>query len=126
MKSSPYLFFIKNAGYSYDPKKETPFKGRVRCARALAEAEKRASAEGCSFEWEQDDSTNREWTDEGAEYYTWRCLMRDSVNLGTILTGAWWRLRLLLRRCPSLPIPESSGRVRGSSGWGVCSGPDKR
>jgi hypothetical protein len=81
MKSSPYLFFIKNAGYSYDPKKETPFKGRVRCARALAEAEKRASAEGCSFEWEQDDSTNREWTDEGAEYYTWRCLMRDSLGV---------------------------------------------
>lgn len=80
MKTSPYLFFLKNAGFSYDPKKETPFKGRVRGARSLAEAERRASAEGCTFEWTQDDTTNREFTDEGAEYPLWHCLMRDAAG----------------------------------------------
>ena len=33
------LFFYENAGYSYDPKTETPEQGRIRCARDLADAE---------------------------------------------------------------------------------------
>lgn len=91
MKTSPYLFFLKSAGFSYDPKTETPSKGRVRGARALAAAEKRASEEGCSFEWSQD--TNRELTDAGEEYPLWHCLMRDAAgkpvgSLGGVDFGA--------------------------------------
>ena len=49
------LFFFKHAGYSYDPKTETPLRGRWRCARKLAEAEREAHARDWSFEWEWDD-----------------------------------------------------------------------
>lgn len=38
------------------------------------------------FVWEQDDTTNRDWTSEGPEYYTWRCLARI---LGDDPDGAW-------------------------------------
>lgn len=68
-------FFAANAGYSYDPKKETPSQGRRRCARALAKAQAKALDDGYSFEWQLDGFTNREWTDEGPEYNTWVCLM---------------------------------------------------
>lgn len=58
MKQSPkqaaYLFFLKHAGYSYDPKTETPKAGRSRCARQLAKAERDARALGYTFEWDDD------------------------------------------------------------------------
>ena len=47
-------FFIDQAGYSYDPKTETPEQGRERCALALAEAETRAAQEGVTYDWSID------------------------------------------------------------------------
>lgn len=48
---TPYQFFHKNAGSSFDPRTETPAKGRARCAKALAAAELKASRAGCMFDW---------------------------------------------------------------------------
>lgn len=47
-------FFLANAGYSYDPKTETPEEGRLRCATGLAEAEAWAHQVDLDFVWEQD------------------------------------------------------------------------
>jgi hypothetical protein len=47
-------FFYDNAGYSYDPKKETAEQGKVRCARSMASDERVARDMGVEFEWEYD------------------------------------------------------------------------
>lgn len=70
-------FFFEHAGYCYDPQTQTKQEGRRQCAIALAEAEEEVSKRGFTFEWEQDGMTNSEWTDEGPEYYTWNCCLRD-------------------------------------------------
>lgn len=46
-----YTFFLKHAGYSYDPVRETPIQGRRRCARALAQAEKHAREQDWQYAW---------------------------------------------------------------------------
>jgi hypothetical protein len=76
-KQTPFDFFYAQAGYGYQPDQETKEQGRRRCAQQLADAERHASDCGLWFHWEQDDTTNREWTDEGPEYFTWRCLCMD-------------------------------------------------
>lgn len=53
-KQAAYLFFLRNAGFSYDPKTETKSKGRARCARQLAKAERDARALGYTFNWDAD------------------------------------------------------------------------
>ena len=53
-KQIAFTFFLANAGFSYDPKTETPAKGRARCARQLAKAERDAAALGFTFEWDYD------------------------------------------------------------------------
>lgn len=76
---SPYHFFLAHAGYSYDPRTETPMQGRIRCAQTLAYAERCALNSGCSFEWSIDpDITSREWTNEAPAWSTWRCVARDA------------------------------------------------
>lgn len=65
-KQAAYLFFLKHAGYSYDPKTETPQAGRSRCARQLAKAERDARALGYTFEWD-DDPDGRDDSDEDVE-----------------------------------------------------------
>ena len=85
---SAYHFFLANAGYSYDPKTETPLQGRQRCAKTLAHAEKRARERGCSFHWEIDgDITSAEWIapdqDGGRRrdpWDTWACVARDDTG----------------------------------------------
>lgn len=49
-----FWFFYRNAGFSYDPKTETPRKGKARGARMLAQAERDARALGYSFGWAND------------------------------------------------------------------------
>ena len=49
-----YHFFLANAGYSYDPKTQTPMQGRRECARKLADAERGARDAGYSFHWGED------------------------------------------------------------------------
>ena len=53
-KQAAYLFFLRNAGFSYDPKTETKQAGHSRCARQLAKAERDARALGYYFEWVDD------------------------------------------------------------------------
>jgi hypothetical protein len=52
-------FFYEHAGYCYDPKRETPCEGRVRCARELAAAEAWGKEYGVEFRWEWDESEAR-------------------------------------------------------------------
>lgn len=47
-------FFYTYAGYSYDPKTQTPEQGRMQTARALAKAERDAASQGIRFGWEPD------------------------------------------------------------------------
>ena len=85
-------FFYEHAGYSYGPG-ETPEQGRERCAKALAAAERRASEEGWSFQWEVDQhSDSSDWCDEQPAYSVWDCVARDvagevRASLGAIDFG---------------------------------------
>lgn len=79
MSQSAYHFFLASAGYSYNPKTETPMQGRIRCAQMLAHHERRAREAGCSFEWTIDpDSTSADWTDDDSPWQAWQCVARDS------------------------------------------------
>jgi hypothetical protein len=55
------FFFYQNAGYSHNPKTETPEQGRVRCAKGLAEAEAVGQRLGYVFEWEFDQDPDLSW-----------------------------------------------------------------
>lgn len=78
-------FFFRHAGFSYDPKTETPDQGKQRCAQALAAAELRARDGGYSFQWEIDPHTRSDdWKkpdEDGGKYrapwQTWVCDMYD-------------------------------------------------
>ena len=57
-------------------------------AHELAKAESWAQSHGIEFDWTQDDITNRDFTDEGEEYYLWRVLARnDDGNVVGSLGG---------------------------------------
>lgn len=76
---TPQAFFYQWAGYSYDPAKETPSRGRRRCASNLARAEKWASRNGFSFNWEVDPYTDSsEFRDDCEPYEVWVCCAMDS------------------------------------------------
>jgi hypothetical protein len=84
-KLTPYHFFLKFAGWGYDPAKESKAAGRARCAKALAEAERQAKEAGVTFDWSRDDQTNRSFTDEGPEYQLWQCFaMLGEKVLGSL------------------------------------------
>ena len=80
---SPYHFFLKHAGYSWDPRTETEQQGRIRSARALASAERDARRRGYYFCWSIDPCTlSSDWFDgneDGSRNYnpwqTWRCTL---------------------------------------------------
>ncbi|MGB7728409.1 MAG: hypothetical protein WBL50_10275 [Candidatus Acidiferrum sp.] len=84
------FFFYENAGYSYDPKKETAEQGRIRCAKQLADAERLAVSYGFTFEWEEDWSigSHRKYYGEDSVYADHEphtcesCIVRDEdVNV---------------------------------------------
>lgn len=83
--TSPEQFFYDHAGYSYDPKRETPEQGRRKCARLLARAERKGSEAGLSFEWQHDDITSDEFKSSGSPWRLWACVCR-SVD-GEILSS---------------------------------------
>jgi hypothetical protein len=57
-----YQFFLKHAGYSYDPATQSPMQGRIQGARKLAAAERKARDTGYSFSWEVDPTgTSADW-----------------------------------------------------------------
>ena len=62
-------FFVENAGYSYNPKTETPEEGQRRTAMALAEAEREGSDAGLSFSWDVDE--------EYSDGLLWVCICRS-------------------------------------------------
>ena len=73
MKTSAYHFFLKHAGYSWDPKHETRRQGRIRCAKALAQAERDAERFGLTFVWSPDWDADDSWMDkaERAKPHVW-------------------------------------------------------
>lgn len=82
---TPYNFFLKHAGWSYDPLKETSEQGRRRCAKRLAQAEKWAKENDYFFRWELDGRDSSEWisaNEDGGKnhnpWQTWGCILRDS------------------------------------------------
>jgi len=69
-------FFYDHAGYSYDPKTQTPDQGRLECATLLARAESVATEHGYSFRWDIDpDITAADFSDD--DYALWVCVMYD-------------------------------------------------
>ena len=76
-----YQFFLKHAGFNYDPKTETKAKGRARCARALATAELESRAAGLSFAWSIDtDIDSSEFSSEQPTWVTWQCVCTDRAG----------------------------------------------
>ena len=53
-KDKDVAFFYRQAGFGYDPKVETKNQGRIRGARALAEAERMARSFGWEYHWTDD------------------------------------------------------------------------
>jgi hypothetical protein len=51
---TPYHFFLRHAGGSYNPQTETKQQGRIRGAQQLAKAERWAESEGLVYRWEED------------------------------------------------------------------------
>lgn len=75
---TPYHFFLKHSGYSYDPKTETRMQGRIRCAQMLAKAEQTAKDNGVRFAWSVDsDVDSSDFSDEMPAWQLWECLAYD-------------------------------------------------
>ena len=75
----PENFFFEQAGYSYDPKRETEKQGRQRGAKALAAAERKGSDAGFSFHWEIDQlCDSSEFSKERPAWQLWACCCRNS------------------------------------------------
>jgi hypothetical protein len=70
IEMNAYQFFLKHAGYAYDPKTETAQQGRIKCARQLAQAERDARDGGFSYNWSVDEISSQE---EGKTM--WQCGM---------------------------------------------------
>lgn len=69
-------FFLENAGYSYDPKTETPLQGHKRGAKVLAKAEREAHQRGFFYRWSVDTSTDSSEFDDAPEPWAlWQCAM---------------------------------------------------
>lgn len=76
---TPYQFFLRNAGYSWNPCTETREQGRRRTAHALADAERRGSSTGLAFSWEVDhDQDSSQWSDDAPPYDQWLCTCWDT------------------------------------------------
>ena len=75
---APFDFFRDNAGYSYDPKTETPEVGRDRTAEQLTVAESFAYAAGWSCDWTIDpEADSSEFSDDPDPWRLWAAVLRD-------------------------------------------------
>jgi hypothetical protein len=86
---TPEAFHWTNGGYSYKPP-QTPEQGRKDCAVAMAEAERRGSDMGLSYEWTPDDQTQESFRNlrRGEDpYYLWGCICRDES--GKVRASLW-------------------------------------
>lgn len=66
-KTSDVRWFFKHAGYSYDPKTETPNQGRWRCARKAVRCEREYYARDWTFTMEPDECHDWSDTPDGAD-----------------------------------------------------------
>ena len=77
-------FFLDNAGWSYDPLTETPFQGKWKGARTLADAEERMRRGSYYIDIEPDDLP---W--DGDFPYD------GPLWIVSLWEGAWWEQELL-------------------------------
>lgn len=95
MNQKAYNFFLKNAGFSYDPQKETKEQGRYKAAFQLACAEEWARDKGYVFHWQHDDQDSTSFCldhEDGGKYCDpyplWRVEVYDSDGrLASVLGG---------------------------------------
>jgi hypothetical protein len=83
-------FFVEHAGFSYDPKTQTPAQGKAQCARSLARAERMAANLGFTFEWEYDHDADNSWMDEetrAENQEAFACIARDGS--GNVVASLW-------------------------------------
>ncbi len=80
---SPAEFFFCYAGFSYDPHKQTLVEGKMECAKALAMAERWASEQGLSFEWNIDDDPLVYGDETGQQWYC-SCFDEDGKLLSSL------------------------------------------
>lgn len=80
---SLYHFFMRHAGYSYNPATQTPMQGRIECSKQLAQAAKKAFDGGFSFEWSIDPAIDSSsFCEENEEPWSlWECCMRSPEGL---------------------------------------------
>lgn len=71
-------FFFDNAGYSYDPKTQTPEQGHIETAQQLAKAELLARIQGYSYSWEIDKDIDSSEFQKGKPYSLWCVAMYDN------------------------------------------------
>ncbi len=75
--SNQEQFFYANAGYSYNPAKETKEEGKVKNAKGLALSESKGRDISLSFEWVTDTE----------EENLWGCICRNEE--GEIVSSLW-------------------------------------
>jgi hypothetical protein len=69
-----FWFFFDCAGYSHDPRKESPLAGRVRVALDSVLIEARGREAGLRFEWVMDPyMDSSEFSDERPAWPVWSC-----------------------------------------------------
>lgn len=92
---TPYRFFHRHAGVSWNPAIESQAQGCANGARKLAAAERQARDAGFSFGWEVDpdvDSSEHLGKQRGGPYALWQCTCRNAdgaiiASLGAIDFG---------------------------------------
>jgi hypothetical protein len=73
------VFFLENAGFSYNPKTETQEQGKMRCARILAKAERQASERGFFYRWSIDPhNDSSDFDDDHEPWQLWQCSMYNA------------------------------------------------
>jgi hypothetical protein len=88
-KQEQFQFFYKHsAGYSYDPKTQTPRQGRAACARHLAAAERYFYDHDWSVTWDFDEvgcsgcdcGSSDCACSTGMDHETLACVLRDAAD----------------------------------------------
>lgn len=110
-RQTAYQLFLKHAGYSYDPTKETPIQGRRRCARALARAEAWAEREGLQYVWQDDPDT----TEDDFDFPEDKAHVREYGAVGCVL----------YRPCPEHGTDCKHAKHLASL-WGITESLDNR
>jgi hypothetical protein len=109
-------FFYENAGYSYDPKKETPEAGRRACAQELAEAERWfASQDDLEYQVSPDFDGDTSWMSEEERKQEHECIAITLVRRKTQRTEhypyTYWSEEYLASLCGIWDADENYIRV---------------